>query len=116
MHMNKITIEQLHELYVDTAKRCSSEITALSDEEIEYNLFEEFDVGVRSFFHDDNLHKLLDGGMITKEIVLLSRDIRSRWIELNETNWTISVIKSNPSWNQLFSSCDKLIALLEQRN
>lgn len=112
--MNQITIEQLYVLFVDTAKRCSSEITALSDDEIEFNLFEEFDVGVRSFFHNDNLTKLLKTGMISKETVLLSREIRSKWIELDETDWTITEIKSHPSWNQLFSSCDRLIALLKQ--
>ena len=80
--MNAIPVETLYELFVDTAKRCSSEIVSLGDEEIEYNLFEEFDVGVRSFFHDDNLTKLVEAGMIRKEAVTICQGIRSKGIEL----------------------------------
>jgi len=56
--MNEITIDQLYELYLDTAAKCNSQITSLDSGELEYNLFEEFDIGVTSFFHNDSLQKL----------------------------------------------------------
>ena len=112
--MNKITNKQLFDLYVDTANRCSSDVKLLTDEEIEYNIFKEFDVGVMSFFHDDNLNKIIDEGVIKKEAFQISKEIRNRWIELDKNNWTINEIKSHPVWNSLFFSCDRLIALLNR--
>jgi hypothetical protein len=114
--MSRISNEQLYELFVDTAKRCSSGIALLSDEQIEYNLFEEFDIGVRSFFHDDTLNKLVEAGMIRKEAVPICQEIRSRWIELDESNWTIDEIKGHPDWRRFFSSCDSLLVLLDQHD
>lgn len=113
--MNAITTKQLYEQFVDTAKRCSSGIVSLSDEEIEFNLFEEFDVGVRSFFHDDNLIKLAEAGMLSEEAVPVCQRIRSKWIELDECNWTIAEIKDHPDWKSLFSACDTLLELLGQQ-
>lgn len=112
--MNQISIDQLYELFVDTAKRCSSATASLSGEEIEYNLFEEFDVGVRSFFHDDNLSKLVEAGMIGTEAIPISQEIRSRWIELEESNWTIDEVRNHPEWRRLFALGDSLLALLDQ--
>jgi hypothetical protein len=113
--MNAITSERLYELFVDTAQRCSSSVAVQSDEEFEYNLFEEFDAGVRSFFHDDSLKTLSESGMITQEVVAISRLIRSKWIELNVSDWTRDQINGHPEWKWLFKECDRLLSLLEQR-
>ena len=112
--MNEKEIERLYAMYLDTAKRCSSDILTLDQEEIEYNLFEEFDVGVRSFFHDVNLGRLLEAGMIDAEAAQISRELRRQWLVLDDTRWTIKEIKSHPDWKRLFSSCDRLLAVLDQ--
>jgi len=112
--VNSIQVQKLHELYIDTARQCFSGLTTLSDEEIEHRLFEEFDVGVHSFFHDDNLKELLKAGLIGQEAVLLSREIRKTWIELENTNWTIGEIKTHSRWARFFSLCDQLLADLDE--
>lgn len=113
--MKSVTIEQLHELFCDAATHCTSEVLLQSDDEIEHHLFEEFDVGVHSYFHDENLKKLVDAGMISKEVVLASQEIRKAWIELESMNWTLGEVKSHPRWKRLFSLCDGLLVHLGNR-
>lgn len=38
--MNKITVSKLFELYLDTLDKCGKDTRLLSDEMIEYNIFE----------------------------------------------------------------------------
>lgn len=111
--MNAITDEQLFDLLVDTAKRCSSAVISLSDEELEYNLFEEFDVGVRSFLHDDSVSRLVEAGMLSNEAIPICHSIRGKWIELDMRNWTIAEIRVHPDWKHIHSACDTLLELLE---
>ena len=116
IQMNAITTTQLYDLFVDTAKRCSSRIVSLSDAEIEYNVFEEFDVGVRSFFHEDAIARLATAGMLSEVAVPVCQRIQRKWIELDKSDWTIADIKNHPDWNYLFSECDKLLNLLDQQD
>jgi hypothetical protein len=60
--MSEISLAELYDLYLDTVGRCTSELKNRSDEEIQYNLFEEFDVGAHSFLQEDNLAKLHRAG------------------------------------------------------
>lgn len=90
--MNKITNKQLFDLYADTANRCSSDVKLLTNEEIEYNIFEEFDVGVMSFFHDDNLNKMIN------EVVIKKRHFRSvKKYAIGGLNWPKTIGRSTKS-------------------
>src|SRR5436305_1940697 len=71
--MTEISTAKLYNLYLDTVGRCTSELRNRSDEAIEYDLFEEFDAGVHSFLHDDNLAKLRHAGLIDDEMLAVSR-------------------------------------------
>ncbi len=110
--MSDISVDRLFELYYDAIKRCTSKITSLSDEEIEYNLYEEFDIAAISFFHVDSLTKLFTAGLINEEAKTISQEIRKVWIELQKDNWNIEEIKNDSSWKHLFSLCDKLLSQL----
>lgn len=103
-------------LFIDTASRGSSRIFSLSDEEIEYDLFEEFDVGVSTFFHDDNVNKLVEAGLIDKDALPICRGIRKRWIELESRKWKVGEIKCDPQWKRLFSACDQLLKLTRRND
>lgn len=111
--MNEITIDQLYELYLDTAAKCNSQVTSMKNDELEYNLFEEFDIGVTSFFHDDSLQKLLSAGKINSDAVCLSEEIRRIWFRLNAETWTADQIRTIPGWKQFFAAGDKLNSLLQ---
>ena len=62
--MEKIAVGKLFELYLDTLELCSEDTKLLSDELIEYNIFEEFIVGITSFMAPVSLDRLLDNGLI----------------------------------------------------
>jgi hypothetical protein len=114
--MSKISNEKLYELYCDAINRCTSKTTTLSDEEIDYNLFEEFDVAATSFLHEQALQRLLTAGMINEKMMLVSLEVRNLWLELQSHNWLTSEIRVEPKWKHLFSLCDELVRLLNQIN
>ena len=66
--MKPISPIQLFEHLVDTISWCSIDILTLPDDEIAYNLFEQFDIGAQSFLHENSLAFLLKDGLITDEI------------------------------------------------
>ncbi len=106
--MADISLAELYELYLDTVGRCTSGLLHQTDEEIKYHLFEEFDVGAHSFFHDDNLNKLRRAGYIDDEMLAVSKEVRKRWLALQNKSWTIEEIKSKKEWQELFQLCDRL--------
>ena len=106
--MTEISTDHLYDLYLDAVGRCTSELRNLTDEEIEYNLFEEFDVGAHSFLHEDNLAKLRDAGFIDDEMLALSREVRQRWLALQKRSWSIEEVKTRKEWQDLFEFCDRL--------
>jgi hypothetical protein len=106
--MTEISTAELYDLYLDAIGRCTSQLRTLTDEEIEYNLFEEFDVGAHSFLHDDNLSKLRQDGFIDDEMFALSRGVRERWLALQNRCWSIEEVRTEKEWQELFDLCDRL--------
>lgn len=110
--MENITIDTLFELYEDTIDKCGSYLLEEEDETIEYNVFEEFDIGVHSFLHIDNLNKLCQKGFISKDKMDKSLMLRDKVIQLQNSNeWNIDSLKASEKWRDVFSLCDELKAL-----
>ncbi len=112
--MNEITLEQLYELYLETAAKCNSQVIMLENCELEYKLFEEFDIDVTSYFHQDSLQKLFTAGNINSEAVSLSEEIRRIWFRLSTETWTADQIRTVPDWKQFFAVGDELNSLLRE--
>jgi hypothetical protein len=108
--VDEISLDELNELYLDTVARCTSELLHRSDEEIEYELFEEFDVGVHSFLHDDSLARLRHASYIDDEMLAISKEVRGRWLALQKTSWTLDEIRTKKEWQELFALCSRLDA------
>lgn len=106
--MADISTTDLYDLFLDTIGRGTSEICRLSDEEILYNLFEEFDAGVHSFLHEDNLTNLRHAGLIDDEMMTWGKEVRRRWLILQQGPKTVQKIKNNSEWRELFEFCDRL--------
>jgi hypothetical protein len=106
--MSDITPDQLYELYCDTLSKCTGDLRNRTDEELEHNLFEEFDVGAHSFLHDESLIKLHRAQYIDDEMLSLARQVRERWLALQNTTWTVQDIRSKKEWEDLFRLCDEL--------
>lgn len=108
--MKPIPDKELYEFYLDTIGRCTSEIRDASDEVLEYNLFEEFDVGAHSFLHDETLDRLHEAGFLDSEMVAMSKQVRERWLALQSRTWTNDEIRTKNEWQELFKLCDRLKA------
>ena len=108
--MAKISLDELNELYLDTVARCTSELLNRSDEEIEYELFEKFAVGVVSFLHDSSLERLRQASYIDDEMSEMSKEVRERWFALQKTSWTLDEIRTRKEWQELFALCSRLHA------
>jgi hypothetical protein len=106
--MMQISDLELYELFLDTVSRCTSDAPTLTDEELLHNLFEEFDVGCHSFLHDDNLSRLLDAKLIDEVSLQLAKEIRTRWLAMQQRASTVSEIKSDIEWQELFKLCDRV--------
>lgn len=63
-----ISADRLMESYIDTLQKCGTYLLTMSDDDIEYYIFEEFDIGATTFLHDDTLTKLTKADLINKEI------------------------------------------------
>jgi hypothetical protein len=113
--MKEISVAQLYGLYLDTLGRCGSDLRHQSDEVIEHQLFEEFDVGAHSFLHEDNLIKLRRDGYIDDQMLSMSKEVRRLWLTLEKKAWTISEIKTTREWQALFELCDRLRLIAQKR-
>lgn len=114
--MNKITIGKLFELYLDTLDKCGENSKNLSDEMIEYNIFEEFIVGVTSFLASNSLDDLLDNGLIDEQIYCNSEELRRYTLELDGSNqWNISSFRNAESWNKIMVLSDKIKQQIQQK-
>lgn len=112
--MRQISVEDLYKQYIDTTKRCLSSTCDQSEEDMAYDIFEVFDVGVTSYFYDDALERLRTAGKISDEAAIASRRIRLFWIDLDPYSFHLNEIYSHPKWKQLFSMCDELQLILNR--
>jgi hypothetical protein len=101
--MKRISVSKLNELYLDTVMRCTTDLLSRDDEEIGYQLFEEFDVGAQSFLHENSLVRLHHASFIDDEMFAISKEVRERWFALQKTSRTIEEIRTNGEWRKLLS-------------
>ena len=102
------------ELYVDTINKCGTYLLSEDDVIIGYNIFEEFDTGVISFFHSDNLQKLNDVGLISDEIMYKSTTLRDLVHELQQGDkWNINAVRNSSEWKKVLELADEIKIMLE---
>ena len=112
--MDKISIDRLMELYVDTINKCGTYLLSEDDVIIGYNIFEEFDTGVISFLHTDSLQKLNDAGLISNEIMYKSTDLRDLVHEIQQGDkWNINAVRNSTEWKKVLELADEIKIMLE---
>src|SRR5438270_13288271 len=114
--MSQISARELYELYLDTIARCNRDLLKRSDEQIEHELFEEFDVGAHSFLHEDNLLKLRDAGFIDDTTVSLSKEEREKWLSLQNAPRNAAAVRADGQWKELFDLCERAGKLNSRRD
>jgi len=112
--MNKISIDKLMELYVDTISKCGTYLISEDDIVIGYNIFEEFDIGVISFLHPDSLERLNDAGLISDEIMYKSSTLRDLVLELQQSDkWSINAVRNSIEWKKALELSDEIKIMLK---
>lgn len=107
--------KKLYEYFLDTLSHCGSFIFGSSKEEIEYEIFEEFDIGVISFLHEDSLKQLLDSKLITFEIYSRCLLLRKNVLKLQELGlWKIDLVKVNERWKEIIMLCDEIKDMIKK--
>ena len=109
----EIAVDKLMELYVDTLQKCGMHLLNNSDEDIEYFIFEEFDIGVISFLHENSLHKLKKANLITESISQKSQLLRCKFMALENTDlWNVVSVKSSQEWHEILKLSDEIKLLI----
>ncbi|OCA79637.1 hypothetical protein BBH99_18280 [Chryseobacterium contaminans] len=107
--------KKLYEYFLDTLSHCGSFILDSSKEDIEYQIFEEFDIGIISFLHEDSLKQLLDSKLITFDVYNRCLLLRKRVLELQELDlWKIDLIKTNKKWREVIVLCDEIKYMIKK--
>lgn len=102
------------ELFLDTLQRCGTYLLNAEDKIIEYNIFEEFDVGAVSFLHIDSLTKLNDSGLINDEVKDKSSMLRRMVMDLQGSElWNVIGVRSSPEWRKILELSDEIKKMLE---
>lgn len=112
--MQKISIDKLMELYVDTLSKCGTYLLSEDDVVIGYNIFEEFDTGVISFLHTDSLQELNDAGLISDEIMQKSSTLRDLVLKLQQGDkWSVNAVRNSIEWKKVLELADEIKIMLE---
>ena len=107
--MKEVTIEKLYEDYIHTLQMCGSYLLSQDDEIIGYNIFEEFDIGVITFFHESVLKKLFEAGFISDDKMKKSLELREMALNLQDKGeWDIEIFKKSIDWRKLLKLVDEI--------
>jgi hypothetical protein len=107
--MKQITENQLLDFYNDTLNRCGMFLLNEDDETIEYNIYEDFDIGIHSFLHIDSLNRLYDKGLISLSKLEKSALLHDKVIDLQSSKeWDFENFKSSEKWKEIMMLCDEI--------
>ncbi|MGG5341223.1 hypothetical protein [Enterococcus sp. AZ192] len=107
--MKKLSMGGKFDWYIDTLYKSGVFIRDLSDEDIETNIFEDFIVGVTSYFSKNNIDGLKENGLIDEAISEQSLFLRKKVLGLDNSElWNIDSVKNNLTWLQVLELSDSI--------
>ena len=110
-----ISIDKLMDFYVDTLQKCGVYLLDMEDEDIKYNIFEEFDINVISFLHQNTLYKLKDAELISEQIVERSIELREKYLAIQKTGtWNIESVRITKEWRNILELSDNIKSLIDK--
>lgn len=113
--MNNRTVNDLMEDFTNTLQQCGTHLLKMSNEDIGYYIFEEFDVYAGSFLHKNTLSALLEVGLITENIAKKSAELREKFFALENTDqWNVDSIRHDKKWRDILELSDEIKSLLNQ--
>ncbi|ECC2065351.1 hypothetical protein FOD71_14715, partial [Listeria monocytogenes] len=113
---NKITIGGKFDWFIDTLEKSGMFILELSNEEIETFIFEDFIVGVTSFFSKNNLSELKANEIIDEDMEKNAYLLREKVLKIDNTDlWNINSVRQSSEWLDIFRRSDELKRQLKER-
>ncbi|PDK02465.1 hypothetical protein AF280_11430 [Listeria monocytogenes] len=113
---NKITIGGKFDWFIDTLEKSGMFILELSNEEIEKFIFEDFIVGVTSFFSKNNLSELKANEIIDEDMEKNAYLLREKVLKIDNTDlWNINSVRQSSEWLDIFRRSDELKRQLKER-
>ncbi|ELY0463010.1 hypothetical protein SLM20_002306 [Listeria innocua] len=114
--MKKLTVGGKFDWYIDTLEKSGMFILELSNEEIETFIFEDFIVGVTSFFSKNNLSELRVNEIIDEDMEKNAYLLREKVLKIDNTNlWNINSVRQSSEWLDIFRRSDELKRQLKER-
>ncbi len=99
---------------MDTLQKCGTYLLDADKTTIEYNIFEEFDIGAISFLHINNLIILKDAGLINELVMSKSIELRDKFMELQgNEKWNIESVKNSTEWLEILELSDEMKRMLQ---
>ncbi|EKZ1623803.1 hypothetical protein Q7X38_000863 [Listeria monocytogenes] len=114
--MKKLTVGGKFDWYIDTLEKSGMFILELSNEEIETFIFEDFIVGVTSFFSKNNLSELKANEIIDEDMEKNTYLLREKVLKIDNTDlWNINSVRQSSEWLDIFRRSDELKRQLKER-
>lgn len=114
--MKKLTIGGKFDWFIDTLEKSGMFILELSNEEIETFIFEDFIVGVTSFFSKNNLSELKANEIIDEDMEKKAYLLREKVLKIDNTDlWNINSVRQSSEWLDIFRRSDELKRQLKER-
>ena len=102
------------EYYLEALSHCGSFLKYCTEDEIEHELFEEFDSDSVSFLHKRTIEPLLKEGLINEEIYKKSLLLREKFRKMEHTRyWNSKSVKINRRWEEILLLADEIKEKLE---
>lgn len=108
-------IEKKYREFKHILKHCGIFLLDSDETDVEYHIFEEFDIGVRTYMYEDMLELFLDNGLIDEEIEKKCKLLRALFVDIQPNYpklWNIQSVKKHPKWRVVLELSDEIKTML----
>ncbi|EAC8464847.1 hypothetical protein CAX48_09560 [Listeria monocytogenes] len=114
--MKKLTTEQSFEYYLSSLCMLGMHTINLSDEEIEYEIFEELAIDYPAALSPYTRELLVDNDIIDRKLSLLSKQLQTKLFELDGgLLWNVKALRTTPEWKEVLRLSDEIKGLIHQQ-
>lgn len=114
--MKKLTTEQSFEYYLSSLCMLGMHTINLSDEEIEYEIFEELAIDYPAALSPYTRELLVDNDIIDRELSILSKQLQTKLFELDGgILWNVKALRTTPEWKEVLRLSDEIKGLIHQQ-
>lgn len=107
--------EEMYQSFVFTLDLCGKFLLNVRDDVIKEFLFEDFDIGLKKYFFEDNLEMFLDEGWIKEEIKAKCMKLQSLFIDVKINHpqiWNVQAVRTSRLWREILDLADEINSLI----